>query len=163
MKTKPIIKDRLAYVLETRRKETGNKRRPNFTTVSNELGYSEVKNFQRQLALGEILTDHLEKISVFLDVSPDYLSGKIDLLKNGEIPTYTHYLFWNRFDKWSQKHTLFDLTIALLKLQGASPENYTRYQIISLSLRLVGLVNDFVAAGNMFLQDDIEKEGKENG
>ena len=163
METRTIKKDRLARVLETRRKEAGDKRRPNFSTVSNELGYSEVKNFQRQLAKGYILADHLEKIAVSLDVSPDYLSGKADLLKNGEIPTYNYYLFWDKFDRWSKKHTLYDITVSLIKYQGGDPDKFTEYQIVSLSLRLIRQVNDFIAAGNMFLQEDEGKDGTDNG
>lgn len=161
MENSSIDRDRLKYVCKVR----SDQKHINFnlTYIAERLYYSDVTSLRRQLRKGEIKTDYLDKIARLLDVSPDYLSGKVDLLKNGEIPTYTTYLFWDGFDKWSQKHTLYDLTIALLKLQGADPGKYTRYQIVSLSLRLVGLVNDFIAAGNMFLQDDIGKEGKENG
>lgn len=146
MDNKPIIKERLAFVLESKRKEkeAGNRKQPNFTTISNLLGYESVKNFQRQLSREYIKAEYLQRISEYLDVSPDYLSGEVDLLDNGEIPTYSTYLFWNKFDNWSKKHTLYDLTVALLKYQGVDPDNYSRYQIINLSLGICGVVNDFI-------------------
>ena len=146
MDNKPIIKERLAFVLESKRKEkeAGNRKQPNFTTISNLLGYESVKNFQRQLSREYIKAEYLQRISEYLDVSPDYLSGKVDLLENGEIPTYMTYLFWNKYDNWGKKHTLYDLTVALLKYQGGDPGRYTQYQIINLSLGICGVVNEFI-------------------
>ena len=148
METKPIDRNRLHEVLELRRSESGGIR-PNITSLSELLGYSNVTNFRKPLRDGIIRSDYLDKIAVYLNVSPAYLSGEVGLL-NGKIPCYLDYLGIGKLEDHTEKHEIHDTTKALIKYQGGDPEQFTDYQISQLTLRIAAIVNDFIATGDAF-------------
>lgn len=148
METKPIDRTRLHEVLELRRSESGGVR-PNITSLSELLGYSNVTNFRKPLRDGIIRADYLDKIAVYLNVSPAYLSGEAGLL-NGKIPGYLDYLGIRKLEDHSENLKIHDTTKALIKSQGGDPEQFTDYQISQLALRITAIVNDFIATGDAF-------------
>lgn len=139
LKAKPILNERLMYVLENHNPENYNK-----TTISKELGFSDVRVFRSILRKGEIKAVHLDKIGEILNVDPKYLSGEIDLFPNGEIPTYLTDQFWEKYEKWSQQHPREDAVRNLLILQGGDLHDYTDHQITTLTIRVCRLILDFI-------------------
>ncbi|MBQ4467060.1 MAG: hypothetical protein II918_02460 [Firmicutes bacterium] len=154
MKTETIIRDRLALACKVREAQSESGERYNFTSISEYLGYSDVTSFRRVLREGKIKADYLESIGQYLNVSPDFLSGKVDYKQGEEIPTYLFYLKIEKFKEWAGKHPIQDSIFTLIDMQGGDPSKYTPYQISRLVLRIVGIVNEFIRSEQKITADN---------
>ena len=103
-----------------------------------------MRSLRRQLSKGEILEDHLEAIGIYLDVSPDYLTGEVGLKRNGEIPTNENYRHFKKFIEQSEKNNIYEATKVFLNSQFVNIEDYSANQIFDLSLSILRVVRKFV-------------------